>query len=512
MKADGYDALVIGAGHNGLTLALYLRRAGLNVLVLEQAEEVGGMSRSEEPLEPGFRHNPHANFLAYLDLMPVVRDFDLASHGLRTLHPEAQHGIAFSDGRPPVVLHRSDLMARTTASLGRYSSRDAEAYAELKQAADGLSDLLAEGMFAPADPRWFKRQAQVLAEVARKAGLPPPGQGTARSLIDSAFEAPEARALLYQLAAEFGARLEDPGSDLSFLGLSLWLVGHWRLPVGGMQAVPNAMRRAAEALGVTVATKSRVTKIDVRAGRVRSVHVAGHGRVAARIVASSAGLAPTLLKLVEGSALSAGERAEVRRFAATPTTGLASLMFCLRDPPAYRSARWDADIDRCFHTLVGFDGPQEVLDHLADVERGALPTPAAAVRVNTLWDSSQAPAGRHVAGSDAFMPNHADLDADTWAAVAASYNDAFLDRWAAFAPNMTRDNVIADLCELPGDYERKMRFQVGADQYRTEVSGLYLCGASTYPGGGMHGACGYNAFQAIAQDHALPHAGSHPAS
>lgn len=501
MAKDTYDAIVIGAGHNGLTLAIYLQRAGLSTLVVEQAARIGGMSRTDEPV-PGFHHNPHANILSYYDLMPMVRDFDLEAHGLRTIIPEAQHGVCFSDGRPPLILHRADLRARTQASLARYSPRDAETFCALSEEVDALGPLLADGMYAPARRAWFRRQADVVSRIGGKFGIAGTlGTRSAQALIDDLFETPELRTLLYQLAAEFGVRLEEVGGDLSLLGVVLWIVGRWRLPIGGMRAVPDALGRVAESEGVHLALEARVTKLDVLNGRIRSIFAPGLGRIRAnRLVASSAGLVTTLLGLVGANALSRAETSDLRAFAATPPSTLASLMFCLREPPVYRSGRWDPEINRCFHTVMGFDAPEDVLSHLRAVELGRLAAPAAAIRVNTLWDSSQAPEGLHVAGADALMPSHRSLQPDEWRVVRDTYNAAFLERWAAFAPNMTRENVIADQVELPGDYDRKMRFREGAAQYRTEVRGLYLCGASTYPGGGVHGACGYNAYQAIADD------------
>src|SRR5580693_1878850 len=85
---SAYDAVVVGAGHNGLTIALYLQRAGLKTLVVEQADRVGGMARTDEAPASGFRHNPHANYLAYGTVSAVERDFDLAGAGLVTITPE----------------------------------------------------------------------------------------------------------------------------------------------------------------------------------------------------------------------------------------------------------------------------------------------------------------------------------------------------------------------------------------------------------------------------------------
>jgi phytoene dehydrogenase-like protein len=222
--------------------------------------------------------------------------------------------------------------------------------------------------------------------------------------------------------------------------------------------------------------------------------------VARRAIASSAGLAATLLGFVPAKALSAGERVGVQAYAAQDGPSLGGLAFALTAAPDYRSARWNGDINRCFRTVVGYEDAASTLTHLRDIEAGLLPPPAAALRVNSLWDASQAPAGMHTAGGDVLMPAPGSLAPEAWSDVAASFTEAFLNTWARYAPNLTPETVVASAFEPPQTYDRAMRLRQGADQYRTEVAQLYLCGASTFPGGGVHGACGYNAFAAIAED------------
>ena len=143
-----YDAIVIGAGHNGLCLAAYLQRAGLSTAVIERRHEEGGGTNTEEPVLPGFRHNMHAQFMEFFDIMPMIQDFALEDLGLRTVMPEAQAGITFADGRPPVILHRPDLLDRTHASISRYSKADADMYVELKHRAVALEQLFAAGLYS----------------------------------------------------------------------------------------------------------------------------------------------------------------------------------------------------------------------------------------------------------------------------------------------------------------------------------------------------------------------------
>src|SRR5690606_36948773 len=232
----------------------------------------------------------------------------------------------------------------------------------------------------------------------------------------------------------------------------------------------------------------------------------------------------TLIGLVDEEHLSPLWAKRAKDFRYGPSHVLATPMFCLYEAPAYRSARWDPEIDKCFYTVVGYDGPDDMARYIRDAYSGLLPAPAAGTWVNSLWDRSQAPPGRHAATGWYFFPVASELSTEEWEEVRATFNDRFLARWREFAPNMTADNVIAHKLYTPDQMERKNMMREGdfshgefvpdqqgvnrpfpeASNYRTEIDGLYLCGSSAYPGGGVHAACGYNAYKKIAEDFGLP--------
>jgi phytoene dehydrogenase-like protein len=494
-----FDAVVVGAGHNGMTLAGYLQRAGLTTVVVEAAPRVGGMTTTTAPLLPGHLHNPHANFLMYQDLMPAMRDLALARFGLRTVYPDVQHGMAFADGRPPVALHRPGLPDRTKANLSVHSTEDASTFAELQARAAPLRAVLGEGMFRPPRRAWFsmlrERVTRAYGDMVAAASL---GRRSARDLIDDLFRAPELRTLLYRISSEFGAGVTETGTDISFLAMVLPTIGNLRVPLGGMGQLAEALRASCQSAGVTFACGAAVESIVTRAGRAVGVRVQGAGNLWARVlVASSLSVADTELDLVDTGPPTAERRRELERFRSRPSGVLASSMFCLRDAPDYLSARWDLDINRCAQTMIGTDTPEEALAHMSDVAARRLPAPAASVRVNSLWDRSQAPSGAHTAGADSVFP---DLDPPTWAGLEEHYNRALLERWRACAPNLGPSNVLAERFFAPSRYERKVLLGEGSDGYRSSIERLYLCGSTTHPGGGVHGACGYNAFGVIVAD------------
>ena len=144
-ESNTYDAIVIGAGHNGLCLAAYMARSGLRTAVIERRHEEGGGVNTEEPLLPGYRFNMHAQYMEFFDIMPMIRDFDLEGLGLRTVMPEAQAGISFADGRPPIILHRPDPLHPTHARHARHSKAGAEMYVRVEKGALEMEQAPAAG-------------------------------------------------------------------------------------------------------------------------------------------------------------------------------------------------------------------------------------------------------------------------------------------------------------------------------------------------------------------------------
>lgn len=526
-----FDALIIGGGHNGLCLAAYLARAGWSVGVLERRHEEGGGLNTEEPCIPGFYHNLHAQFMEFLDYMPFYRDFDLERFGARWVYPEAQCGIAFADGRAPIILHRPDLLDRTHASIARYSKADADTFCELKRRTMEIDQLLASAAYSPPPVVPTGEIVNLLDNPLIDPIFSHIGLDTAylqkspKVVIDELFETPELRALLYRECVEFGTPIDMELGGLSFVMAVLWLSNIWKLMIGGTHTLAHAMTQACLHAGVTFLESSEVTEIVLSGDRAVGVKTADGRTFGARhAVASSADLQQTLLEMVGEDNLSDLWRRRARAFRYGPSHVLATTTWCLKDAPHYRSAEIDPEIDRCFYVTVGHEGPDDTVDYIRDAYSGRLPKPAAGVWVNTLFDPSQGPPGMHSATGWFFFPPADKLGPQEWEEVRRTYNAAFLETWQRYAPNMTAENVLADRLYTPDQMDTKNKMRLGdfsngayavdqlnssrpfpeASQFRTEIEGLYLCGASSHPGGGVHAGCGYNAYKAIAADHGLP--------
>jgi phytoene dehydrogenase-like protein len=528
MEKTEFDVVIVGGGHNALTCAAYLARAGVDVCVLEGRHEFGGAVYTAEHTAPGFCHNIHSNFMEFLHMMPFFADFDLESVGARTIFPEAQGGIAFRDGRPPVILYRNDMIERTCRNFAIYSKRDAETWRVLKTRANELEPALATSLYTP--PR----------RIDLGAPLPSPFEGATllmqgfgldqelayksiRDCIDELFETDEIRALFYRVAVEFcGPPIEWPGTGAEFVFGCLFMPGCWRMIVGGTHRLNGAMVTACLEAGVTMREASRVTRVRIEGGRAVGVDTAaGRTYMARQAVVSAIGVKDTFLDLVGEEHLSDYYRRRATHFKDGPDQVLGSVAMALHEAPHYKSAARDPDIDRTWYQVVGFDCARDVLDYNRAGHVDRVPDrPGAGVWINSLWDRTQAPAGKHNLTGWYFFPRASALSEAEWAEVKASYNAGFLALYEQFAPNMTPGNVIADYLHTPLDQERGMRMRegdfghgamsidqvgplrpfAGAGRYATEIPGLYLCGSCTFPGGGVTAAPGYNAFKVLCED------------
>jgi phytoene dehydrogenase-like protein len=525
MSTNVYDAIVIGAGHNGLCTAAYMAKAGLKTAIIERRHEEGGGINTEEPVESGFRFNLHANYMEFFDIIPMIEDFDLENCGLRSITPENQAGIAFADGRPPIVLHRNDLLDKTHASIAQYSKADADTFMELKQRTMEFGQFLGIGIYNPPFEGMNEAQGAMLGDMFGDMGIGPHfALKSPKAVIDELFESPEMRTLLYRMAVEFGVPLDQAGTGGMVPTALMWMVGRFRLAKGGTHTLAKAMTQACYAHGVDLIENAEVEKILVEDGRAVGVVARGMEFRAERCVVANADVRQVVVDMVGPDHVSPLFYKRAKDFRYGPSGVLATPMLCLYDAPAYSSARWDPDIDRCFYTVVGYDQPEDVERYIRAAHSGWLPEPAAGTWVNSLWDPSQAPAGRHSATGWFFFPMASYFDAQEWADIRVDYMEKFLARWGDFAPNMTHDNVIAMKLYTPDQMERKNLMWEGdcllgdmapdqmgpnrpwpeAADYRLEVDGLYLCGPSAYPGGGVHSAPGYNAYKVIAEDLDLP--------
>jgi phytoene dehydrogenase-like protein len=295
--------------------------------------------------------------------------------------------------------------------------------------------------------------------------------------------------------------VEEPGGDLAFLGIAIWTAGRWRLPLGGMQRMSDALHRAAEEAGVDVLCGCPVRRVLVDKGvAVGIVNEDDSMILATKAIVGAIPIPALLGELVEAHSLSSQEQADLRNFVSQEGGSIATSMFCLNDQPCYKSARYDAQINRCFKTTVGYESPADILNSAAENRTGLLPRPAGTIRVNTLWDESQAPPGMHVAGIDSPFPAVSSMGADMWRQVEESFAQAFYDVWSRHTDNLHAGSSAGMLCDLGARFERRMLLRLGSTQYRTSIEKLYMCGPGTYPGGGVHGANAYNAARVVMSD------------
>jgi phytoene dehydrogenase-like protein len=339
--------------------------------------------------------------------------------------------------------------------------------------------------------------------------------------IDRLFESTELRALLYRQCVEWGANLHASYGG-GFLGSVLWLSAVHKMSVGGTHTLAHAMANAALKAGACIRFTKPVVQIILKKGRAAGIRLKDGTEIEAKkLVASNVDPRQTFVDFIGEENLEPFRRERLAHWRFGPEHVLGTPSFALHEAPAYKSARWNPDIDRCFYTVVGFETAEQVSDYILEAYGGAIPSrPGAGTWVNSLWDPTQAPPGKHAMNGWFFFPKASCLTPGEWDEVRATYNDRFLKLWRKYAPNMTRKNVFADRLYTSFDIEKRIGMPEGdfshgrpgggmgiaggqQYQYRTEIPGLYLCGASA-GGGGISTAGGYNAFKVICRDYGLP--------
>ena len=471
--ADTYDAIVIGSGPNGMAAAITMARAGKSVLVREAAATPGGSCRSAELTLSGFVHDICSTVQALAVASPFMRSLPLSEHGLELVHPLAPYAQPM-DNVPAAVAERS--VDETAKTLGA----DGDAYRRLFNPFVRDWEKLLPNLLAPPSP--FTRHPVAMARFGMKA------LRSARSLADGWFKGEHAKALFAGAAGHAILPLEWAGT--AAFGLVLGTSAHaggWPVAKGGSQKLTDALVAYFRSLGGKVETSAPVDTLDELPG--------------ARAILCD--VTPRQLVGIVGERLPGGFRRRLERFRYGP--GVHKIDWALAGPIPWR----DKAVGRAGTVHLG-----GTFDELADAERAPwegrhAERPYVLLVQASRFDPTRAPAGKHTAWAYCHVPNGSTLD------VTESI-EAQVER---FAPGF-RDLVLAKSVMTTADLERHNPNLVGGDitggaqtlrqvlarpvfspnPYRTPLAGLYLCSASTPPGAGVHGMCGYHAAKTALND------------
>ncbi|HEU5101335.1 MAG TPA: NAD(P)/FAD-dependent oxidoreductase [Roseiflexaceae bacterium] len=467
-----YDAIVVGAGPNGLAAAITLARAGRSVLVLEANATVGGGTRSAELTLPGFVHDicsavhPLGVGSAFFQSLP------LHQHGLEWIHPPAPLAHPFDDGTA-AVLERS--VGATGATLGG----DASAYWRLMAPITRNWDKIAATTHAPLG---LPRHPIALARFGLPAIWP------ARWLAEAWFRGERARGLFAGLAAHSILPLERAPSAAA--GLVLAALGHafgWPIPRGGSQQIADALVSYLHSLGGEIVTGASVATLE-QLPTARAILL---------------DVTPRQLLAIAGDRLPPGYRHALGRYRYGP--GVFKLDWALDGPIPWQAP----ECARAATVHLGATLAEIAVSERAPWQGQHAERPYVLLVQPSLFDDHRAPADKHTAWAYCHVPHGSDVDM-------TARIEAQIER---FAPGF-RDRVLARSALGPAAMQAHNANYIGGDinggvqdfwqlytrptwslnPYKTPAQGIYICSSSTPPGGGVHGLCGYFAARAALRD------------
>jgi phytoene dehydrogenase-like protein len=499
------DAVVIGAGPNGLVAANALADAGWEVLLLETNETVGGAVRSAEVTAPGFVSDLFSAFYPLAAASPVIKDLDLHEHGLRWVQAETVLAHALPDGRSAVLARDPDV---TAAGLEEFGRGDGQAWLDMFAGWQQIRDPLLDAMFTPFPPVRaaikLLRQSKIegAMDLARLAVLP------VRRLAQEHFTGAGGALLLTGNAMHADVPPDASGSGV--FGWLLAMLGQdvgFPVPQGGAQKLSDALRSRLESRGGHVRTNCRVTSVVVSGGRAAGVRTdAGPIRARRGILADVS--APTLYRdLLAGEQLPARLSDSLDRFQWDNST--LKVNWALNRPVPWDAA--GAAGAGTVHFGVDVDG---FVDFAADLSVGRDPQhPFVLFGQMTTADPTRSPSGTESAWAYTHVPRQMAASPERL----AEHVDRVERALEQLAPGFAH-RVIARQVQTPRDLEAMdanlvhgainggtsyphqqlfFRPTPGLGRPDTPIPGLFLASASAHPGGGVHGACGWNAARAV---------------
>jgi len=524
-----YDAIIIGGGHNGLVTGAYLARAGRRVLVLERRELLGGCAVTEA-LWPGFKVST-ASYVNSLFRPEIIRDLELKRHGFQMLPRSPSSFTPFPDGRYLLMGPDKEMTHREVA---KFSERDAVALPKYEAMLERVADFLEPTLIQTPPNPWSLAPGNLvqllkLGLAFRRLGTD--GQkaveiltGAANPILDRWFESEEVKATI-ATDAIIGAFATPsmPGTAYVLfhhvMGECDGVRGVWGYVRGGMGALSEAIAAAAREKGAEIKTSAPVARITVNGGRATGVVMADGAEYHARKVVSGVDAHVTFLTLMDPGELPPDFVTSIRHL--DYASGSCKVNLALSEVPDFSCLRGNTAGPQHRGT-IHLCPTREYIEKAYDrAKYGYISdNPIIEATIPSSLDDSVAPMGKHVMSMfTQYFPYRLAPDAGSLEENKRRYAERCIDIMTEYAPNF-RKAVIDYQVLAPADLEQRfgltggnimqgtmslsslsfMRPVPGYADYRTPIKGLYLCGAATHPGGGVMGACGYNAAREILKD------------
>jgi len=514
--ATTYDVVIIGGGHNGLIVAAYLAKAGLDVCVVEASDIVGGAAASRQLTLPGFIHDPGATVHMTMQANPMLHRDELglrSKYGLKYIAPDPQLAIVFPDDSALVFYRDLD---KTCESIAQFSKKDAEMYRKFVAGAGQLLKAGGVATFSAAAP--FGRLVSLMDQSDMGREYLRVILSSTTDLAKEWFESEQMRIALNRWASEVMFAPQEIGTGYYMFGLPHFHAWGIAWPEGGSGALTEKLAACIKDSKGTIKLSSPVKTLKVAGGEVKGVVLANGEEISAKkAVVSAVNVKQLFLDFLNTAELPEGFQDKVKRIKHSPFSAM-NQSVALKESPKFKAG---GDVNKAV-MVEATPGTMDEFLQLFDQYKYGIPNTTMPLMITaTLCDPSRAPAGKHTLYLYHYEPyNLKPGGASRWDAIKQEVADGIMDTVRQRTTNMGPDNILGRHIMSPFDLEKYNPAMIEGDvmhigvylsqfltnrpmpgwgQYKTPVKKLYMCGASTHPGGGVSGG-GRAAAQVIMEE------------